>query len=63
LKNELDKNADPTFCSILPNEIYNGEFTNQYVKASIYKDETLEYEIIIPIHIYLNLYGLGLLNS
>ena len=63
MKNELDENADPTFCSILPNEIYNGEFTNQYIKASIYKDEILEYEIIIPIHVYLDLYGLGLLNS
>ena len=63
--------SDPTFCSILPNEVYSGEYPNQYIKIKIYQgllntiDNTsiLEHELIIPFHMSLNTYGLASLNA
>ena len=63
-------NSDPTFCSIIPNEVYSGEYSNQYVKVKIYQglleqldDKFLEHELIVPIHMSLNTYGLASLNA
>lgn len=67
----ITDDSDPTFCSIVPNEVYSGEYPNQYVKIKIYQglvdkiDNTsvLEHELIIPFHMSLNTYGLASLNA
>ena len=65
----ITDDTDPTYCSITPNEVYSGEYANQYVKVKIYQgltedfsDELLEHELIIPFHMSLNTYGLASLN-
>ena len=71
LKGTSSSETDPTFCSIIPNDVYSGEYPNQYVRILIYKcdleyfseDAPLEYEIIVPFHMSLNLYGLASLNG
>lgn len=63
--------TDPTYCSIIPNEVYSGEYSNQYVKVKIYQglvdniddNSILEHELIIPFHMSLNTYGLASLNA
>lgn len=62
-KNELTDSENPTFCSVIPNEMYSGEYPNQYVKALIYNQDICEYEIIIPIYMYLNKYDFAELNN
>lgn len=71
LTGAFSDNADPTFCSIIPNEVYSGEYPNQYVKVKIYQglidkidnSSILEHELIIPFHMSLNTYGLASLNA
>ena len=70
----LNGDSDSTFCSIIPNDVYNGEYSNQYVRVLIYEtcydsikdipdDANPEYEIIVPFHMSLNLYGLASING
>ena len=62
---------DPTYCQIIPNNVYNGEYLNQYVKIQVYKgfvkdddeNKVLEHKIIVPFHMSLNTYGLASLNA
>lgn len=61
---------------IVPSEVYDGETCNNYIFAQIYKcikddedkwvideENGLEYSIYVPIHLYLNTYGLTSLNN
>ena len=70
LSGVITNDNDPTYCSITPNEVYNGEYANQYVKVKIYQglldepnNKFLEHELIIPFHMSLNTYGLASLNA
>lgn len=50
---------------ILPHDVYSGEYTNNVLYCKVYdtKDNSLEKELWIPIHMQLNVYGLASLNS
>lgn len=67
----ITDDSDPTYCSVVPNPVYNGEYPNQYIKISIYQglvddvddNAILEHELIVPFHMSLNTYGLASLNA
>lgn len=51
---------------ILPNDVYDGEYSNNVVRCRIYASESAlnpEVEIYVPIYMSLNTYGLKSLNS
>ena len=51
---------------ILPNDVYDGEYSNNVVRCRIYANESAinpEVEIYVPIYMSLNTYGLKSLNS
>lgn len=55
-----------TNVSIIPSDVYNGEYTNNLVRCRIYSSELAidpEIELYIPIYFSLNTYGLQSLNA
>lgn len=68
----LKKGAD-AFVKIIPTDTYSGAYCNNCVKIEIGTENTdsvtkekvfnLEYTVIVPIHLSLNVYGLASLNS
>jgi hypothetical protein len=68
----LKKGAD-AFVKIVPTDTYTGAYSNNCVKVEIgimsidsqTEEEVfdLEYTVIVPIHLSLNVYGLASLNS
>jgi hypothetical protein len=48
---------------ILPNDIYDGGITNNYIKTSFYSGENLIAIAYVPIYMSLNTFGLASLNA
>ena len=51
------------FVKVIPEDVYSGAYNNNCIKVMIYKNNQLEYTIIVPIHLSLNAYGLASLNG
>ena len=51
------------FIYILPNDEYNGSYTNNNVEAIIYSGDTEIATVVVPIHMSLNTFGLASLNA